>query len=559
MKILLSIFRISYRALERDLYNRNFDFNSWSVFKRDNYEALNTLVFKYVSRSEFSVGDVSMDDSRQLLLDALHEILFDHYSQRLSIYDTCQRLRILNENSFALISLFISYKSIFRKVISSIYRSIKTRVVQFNVGSESTVVVTIGFPAHAFSVDKLATKNQSSIPCNFKNSFGEYFLAKYCFENGGVELISVDEFVRSSKSRESPPETQFSVNQNVSELARCNTTVIWSLSPIAVNIIEVFNQLIEIGRQFFKNKNHSLFVSIIYLMYWARSVSYIRMLSPLMSRVLSIYALPIGRPLGLLPYLAQIKGKLIYYSYSQNLCEPPTNYLNIGREFRQGWVEQIAIGDMSPDAWRLFGHSVGFTDIFEYINTFRKRVNTTFGYRLPVSDGSQKLQNPIMLGYEVVPMNMTLQSKRYIIVFDVPPEGRRSQYKRHFCGSPANEELVVRNFLTDIAEACSKSNFTLVVKPKYSLINYSKEYRDFLAELTRKYVGRVQLLSPYGRVALLLQAASASINMPYTSTKLICDSLGVKSRYYMPAPFKWDCEDGTIFGILELDRFLSEL
>jgi hypothetical protein len=560
MNILASIFRLSFRALEQGIGKDVADFDSWSEFKMQTYEHLNKLVFEWVSSSDFSTDTISENSGRQLLLDALHEIIFEHYEKRLNIYDTCVRLGILSERSFTYLSLMVSYAGFFRRCASAVYASLKCRTFKLNTKAASKVVFAIGFPEHAFSVGNSNVNDQRTVAHTLHSSFGEYFLETYRPEATNTTLITIDEYVRASKSREQKSGSDLPLlEQNAKTVSRYKTGSRWSALVIVWQLLASARQLIELGQRLFKSRNRNWLANIFYFIYWSRSISYFRMAERVGGCVEAIYALPFGAPLGLIPYIESSRAKLVYFNYSQNLCEPPTKYLNLGRVFHQTWDARAAMADMSPDAWRVCGKAVGFNDVFEYMNSFRNYMNSHFGYRLPLNDDSQPPQLPMMLGYETVEKNPKVQPGKYIVVFDVPPEEHRSQYMRHFCGSPFGGAKVVEEFLNDLAKSCRINGFRLVLKPKYSLDNYSPEYRKFLFGLREIYGSDFGLLSPYSRIDVILSGASASVNMPYTSTKIICDWIRVPSVYYLPLRLRWSNQNQIIFGEMELNKFLSEL
>jgi hypothetical protein len=522
-RILRLIFLLSYDALRRNLAEP--DYAAWSERKSRIHRRLNIAVFRFVSAAAFRQPRLADNKNKQLMLDILQEVVADHLKRRLSLYKLSARLGKPNRNLFLLAATFATYFDVLKKALLATLRNLKGREIDAGV-SAGPVVLTIGFPEHSFSVSAREGK-LSEIP----SSFADFFLARYA----DATLLSVDEYVRPSKRRED--EKTLQDGSLSTTLPRCKSTRRFSAGRFISNMLHVAREIAALIPRLLRHRGVALFELMSYT-YWARSFDYVRIAGLLGTRLEAIFVLPLSSGLGILPHLRATHEKLICYSYSQNYCEPPTVLLARERYFSTDCDCRIALADISPDAWRISGKAEGFTDVFEYMNSLKRFLNRQFALELPIDGFSQSSQQPLLLGYETAGAGIPQRGARYIVIFDVPPEARHEQLSRHFCGNLSYDFSVVSEFLRELAQACVECGFDVFLKPKYSLGNYAAEYGRLLRDLLTDYKSRFQLLSPYTNARAVIESAAASISMPFTSMKLVCDHASLPSFYYMPERFR---------------------
>ena len=560
-QILPIIFHFSFRALSYGMKENKPDFHAWSETKAKTYGRLNKIVFRWVSRNQFIKPELADNKARQFLLDVLHEIVWDHYKNRLSLYKFCTKYNAFDKKFFVFASMLIAYKGIFKQFIYAALKNLKVRT--FAPSPDATnLVFTIGFPEHSFSVSD-AQKIDRNGQTEYPSSFGEFFLNKYAGKTQNTEIVSIDEYVRTSKSGSSEQDRDKGAQLAVISLTRHKTQHRWGGATLLPRMYIFIFGMVTLAGSLFKRNSDCMF-EIMYFIYWARSLDYLRIINTAGKQVDAVFALPFSAPLGLIPYLKSTSEKLVYYSYSQNLCEPPTIFINRGRDYDPEWDHRIALSDMSPDAWSITGKAEGFNDIFEYINSFRRFLNARYSYKLPVADFSQSVQIPALLGYEIISEHIEALEGRYIVVFDVPPQERKIQFSGNFCGSPMYEHSVTVEYLHELTQACVKHGLKLFLKPKYSLHNYSTQYNHFLHSLGKRYGSSFRLLDPYGSTRHVLRSASGCVSMPFTSMKWVCDYINIPSIYYMPESFrsaftKGGASANVHFGEDELANFLKTL
>jgi hypothetical protein len=522
-RILRLIFQLSFKALSRNLVESDYD--AWSERKGRIQRRLNMAVFRFASAAAFHRPALASHKNKQFLLDALQEVVTDHLKRRLSLYRFCAVFGRPNARIFLFAATIAMYCDVLKKALFATARNLKFRA--FDVGSGSgAVVLAIGFPEHSFSVS-LREGKLSAIPA----SFGDFFTARY----PGATLISVDEYVRPSKSREDHETAQ--MDRRSKSLTRHKSERRWHAGVTIRRMCRMAWEIGALAPRLVRCRGAALFELMFYV-YWARGFDYVRMAEELGKRLEAIFVLPLSSGLGMLPHLSATHEKLICYSYSQNYCEPPTTLLNQERHFNTSCDYRTALAEISPDGWRISGKAEGFTDIFEYVNSLKRFLRTRFSLELPVDGFSQPLQQPLLLGFETAGARLPERKARYIVIFDVPPEARHHQLSRHFCGNLSYDFSVVSDFLRELSQTCIECGFEVFLKPKYSLQNYAAEYGRLLRELLAAHPSHFHLLSPYGDARPVLESAAASVSMPFTSMKLLCDHVSLPSLYYLPERFR---------------------
>ena len=550
--ILGLIFKVSYRSLDKNLYVTKDDYIDWSERKSVNNILINRLVYRWISKNVFFKDALENHKNRSFVLDVIYELYHAHLRRRLTVFHISK-----NENYFVTLSFMYLYLDVIIKVFKVMLQNIRTRKSPHAVRNRNPKIIALGFPAHSFSFRKsdVCVKKKD----NVFFSFGEYYRNKHLKEKRRFSLYSIDEYIRSSSEFKKNKKNKF--HSIPASLDRYS-------SSRNINIFLFFKKNIKfmgrilwilIGRA--ENK-HNRLLELMYYVFHARCLDYIKLISEVEKDLEAIYALSFSQNLGLLPYLKSTSSKLIYYSYSQNLCEPPINYLNSGREVNTHSNYRDVLADLSPDAWKVSGKCVGFTDVSEYVNLVKKYINYKFGYKIPFDDFIQQNEQPSMLGYEIIGAEEI--NFKYIVVFDTPPQSRANEFSGFMSGNLNLKFEVISEFLLEVIQVCSKQGLVVYLKPKYSMSNYSLKYSEFLYDLLGKYRSHFFIIDPYCNTKEMVQRAEGCVCMPYTSIKLLCESLNIPSKYYMPESYKAaytrvSIDPNLICGKSELSKFISNL
>lgn len=153
-------------------------------------------------------------------------------------------------------------------------------------------------------------------------------------------------------------------------------------------------------------------------------------------------------------------------------------------------------------------------------------------------------------------------SGRYIALFDVTPF-RYSRFCEFGMDNLFYTPAVANSFVRDVIELSRQVGVQVLWKRKRNVGRSAHpKYRNFVESL--HYGDDLQLLAPEISAIRVIQASSAVISMPFTSTALIARSLGVPSVYYDPSGIV-QRDDRAAHGIEiligrdELDRWIKEL
>ena len=556
MEVIREIFSISYKVLRRLDDNNELQLNKWVEIRNETYLALNELVFRRVGELQFATTLIDADAVRQLILNSLSEVAEDHIKVRLKIYHLCRSLKLLNVNLYCFISFICFYIKTISKVLKGTVFSLKSYSLKsINIDPAVRIVIAVGFPRHSFSLEKNQFKSTEENG-KFYPSFAEYLKDTHITKEDRVKLISCNEYERLSKEKENDSHFVNSVADVPVTLDRIKLAPKFLPARIISRVFLAGGMLrscIFTSRQCFS-------VGIFYYISWCRSIGLNEIFAKLDDRIDAIYALPFSNKLGVIPVEKNKNRKLIFYNYSHNMGVPPNSFLHRCNEYSSKFKLEVAMAEMPPTLWRISGEAVGFTDIYEYLNSFRIYLNSHFGYRLPLNTGRQSPQKPVMIGFERKQNSISEKKDiRYVLVFDVPPETPEEYFGSHFAGNHLGQFEVVKSFIDEVLDVCIERDFKVLLKPKYSLSNYVPEYGEYLSELSTTHENSFEVLDPYASIGPAISLAVASIAMPYTSIKLVGDCAGVKSTYYLPDQFKYNDDGTTLFGRSELSSFLEKV
>jgi polysaccharide biosynthesis PFTS motif protein len=146
----------------------------------------------------------------------------------------------------------------------------------------------------------------------------------------------------------------------------------------------------------------------------------------------------------------------------------------------------------------------------------------------------------------------------------VPPEDEYSQLKRSLIGDMTANLEFIDSFLSDFININISSDFVILYKPKYSLGNYSNEYKKVINSLIDKFYDKFVLLDPYVRFEDLMNITDLAISFPYTSTYKFAKYSGVNSFFYIPDAYIKDFifygkRNDCLYGIESVNSYISSL
>ena len=278
-----------------------------------------------------------------------------------------------------------------------------------------------------------------------------------------------------------------------------------------------------------------------------------------LKNIQNIFTLPLEN-IGLLKYNNEFLEKIIAFNYSQNsLIMPSPNLDNIYKQKK--FLEYMPLYHLS-----LSENSYGFTSIYSSINKIKQKLNNEFGLNFFIRKNVPD-EIPITLGYEKVNFiaidQKKLKKQKVISIFDVPPDSYYNQLSRSTNGDKINGFDFVENFMIETIKTSIDNGFAVIIKPKYSLYNYKNRYGDLLKTIKKKYKDKLIIADPYVRLDNIVKFSCASINMPYTSTKIIFEKNNIPSIYYVPKKYKQNFKinnDSSIrYGLSSLTLFIKQI
>lgn len=563
-KFLLYVFRLSYIAIEFG-FDEKTSFYRWSLIKRKLDKRINVAIFKIVSKTNLDCLGLSDKFLQQFLLDTLSELILRHYKRRLKLYKLCQKIPYNSKNTFIYLSIVYSYYDEFARLISA-FNSLRYRYKLNTQELPDKINLSIGFPEHAFSTSAIECGENNIInPIAPFSSFGEYLSSEDYPKLQGCNLISVDEYTRASKINE---QDELDSKDNSSDIMSYPRTLISKEKNLKFFFLRfplVVKESIKLFLHCIQKINYIL-IGVVFIRKWIRLFSFNELLSNIGKQNINIgyiYVLPFS-DVGLLKYDEKISSLLTTYNYGSNIFIPPVYDIHKPRKDDVSIELDDMLSAVPVGAFSLSGKSIGFTNVFTQVNDIKKAVNTKYDCKLPVELNTKIAQQPLLMGYENNENNKSVKFSEYIAIFDVPPESMGSQFARSLTGDKLCSYDIIEAFLSECTNACVLAGYNVLYKPKYSLSNYSKEYRKLIDGFKKKYGDKFFVINPYANIIPVLKEVGASINFPYTSTKLIADAIKLPSTFYIPdnyrkSFYKDSLSQDLLIGKSELMLFLSKI
>ena len=530
------ISKISYGYLEK-LLDDKVDLLNWSAHKRDYCKKFNLSNIKYVRN--FSHGR----------LDKINGNDFRYTSELITYHLECREkifrfVKIFNKIYrkyifYRLIKLNIFFK-ISKKILQSILKSGQIYKVPIEVG-DARLDLAIGFPAHAFSIVKF----EKNITKAVYSSLGEYLFQ----ESSGAKILSIDEYERPSRLREEGKAV------GAPQINRSITYKYYSF----VFFFEVMIGAIFFGfKKLFEGVEFSRV--ILDASEYINSRKYLKLINDLSktkSKVNNIYLLPFDTRLTFIgDFLREVN--VSHFNYSANVFIPPSRFWWCENDdFDTRKIDEV-FEDFNFVLFQLNWGTVGFSNLKKLLDSVKNKI---FFLDSEKKNIYIQPQIPVALGYEVVAPQIK-KFKNSIAVFDVPPESLSGQIKRTFSADLMANFEAIKKFNEDILSLAKKHDIHVIFKPKYSLTNYSEEYKLLFNELSNKYGDQFELINPYTSMESISELVDMTISYPYTSSQPFFKKLGIRSVYYINecyrSVFKSDSDHKDfVIGASELDSLLK--
>jgi len=502
--------------------------------KRKNDGSLNKLCVDYLSSLiKFKRVQDSNEEQKDLIL--LASILRKQFKIRALV---SRHFYFLNSIHLKCgIALIWLYTQLLKSYVSQIFST----PFEFQIDKDvlgKRINFTIGFPQHSFNYKKNLT--------SFPSSFAEYLVLSRIEADKQDFLISLDGYQRKSIKKDG---STYSVDSEIHSLEVINAEKKISIKSILERLRYIFQILTDFRQQstalYFAECSQRMLI-ISHLIFIEKMKNY--------NQVIKVYILPFSDYL-MLPFSKEVKGHSNVYFYSDNMLIPPTAFLFDG--LLQEKLNKFEDGNYSS----IYGikGAAGFVRVNNYLNKIAHDIFLGQEKEGPIIEK----ELPSMLGFERLLKVEEFHEAYVVSIFDVPPESAFLQFCRSATADKTSDIEFVSEFLSDFKNESFNSDVKFLYKPKYSLMNYSEDYRALITSL-KDFMGKsLIILDPYVRVGDIIEKSDLVVSLPYTSTKRFAEFYGKKSLYYVPTKYSklfraysgYSAE--TIYGKKELMNFIN--
>jgi hypothetical protein len=382
----------------------------------------------------------------------------------------------------------------------------------------------VGFPQHAFNYEE-----NISTP----NSFYEFLLQNKIL--GNSELVSLDEYVRPSKFRESSK-----ISNNIENVLSANRLIL-TKNTIRNKLFNIFRKAGVALREY---KGQKIPFSFFHFIFFCRQFNFYsevcQVLNKLKTRnniISGLYFLSFTDQ-GLFKYLNNEDLKISVFSYSQNLFTPPANY-NFQVVYNNS-IEEISdyhISECDASIFSLFfENAINCNFAISHFNNLKIYLNNKYSIDLRIYTLNDKFRYFANLGYEGIEILNIPINQVSVIIFDVPIESYIQSLGNNFCGDITMSKDFIENFYCEIFKFLKMYKYQIYIKPKYALIENS-EYYLFICELANKFGDNIHVINPYSKLKTQSNLFSGNINFTYTSTTYTMKHLTYSSFFYVPEKY----------------------
>lgn len=479
------------------------EIKEWLKYKIKIYPLIGSLIIKICKESSFKGRYIDATHRDQFIIEVIHFIYLILLESRKTPFNIIYNINI--------------YFYLFYKIIIDFFKSIikSSFEYRYEFDPNNKYIIIYGFPSHAFNY------SQKIETVNF--SLAEYLVKKYG-TNQGYNFLTINEFKRDYGNK----------------LTSDSILNLYRQSPIKkINYFRLFYNFFEsIFKLFLSFFNKNTYLSVYELILNNNSKSLENLLSN-NDNIVTLYKLATNS-LGAINYKNKFHYKIVNYVYSQNFCECPTKYLN-----KYPHEDIFEASDFSIDAFLAYGGAVGYTNIWSYLNTYRKNNGLAYTDSSLISK-----ETDCLIGYQNLNLN-NIQFK-YILLFDIPPYSQESSIYNHIIGNKILSYNVLQSFIREIVIFAKQRNYKIVLKPKFNLNKYSAEYKKLLT------TENIIVSDPYCKSDELIKNSEIVINIPYSTTKIVSEFYGKPSIFFLPGFLEFDFKDynfeNIVFGIKGLNN-----
>jgi hypothetical protein len=522
-RLLYEFLRISYNSLSY-IGISNDKFNVWSEKQHILNFKINNLVFNYIASSQPVEKKLTYYSS--ILLDLIIRLVYKHYGHRVKIYKLTINIPFASEAIF----IFLSILYLFIDQLLSLLRSIVRLkndyfIFENNCKSKKNSIIVFGFHKNAFTFDDSI---KTGAACT---SFGEYLHSLF----NKHEVISINEYQPSTDEYIGFYGRHIRIDSEISrKIAQKKTNYF--------NFIKRFICLIK----YLANNNsiysfNNFLLNMVYLDKRILTYEFENILKNIdleKHKIKEIVFLP-HSDTGLLRYKVDFQAKITVFNYSENVFLKPSNHLFLIEGLHDESNLKNILMEAPLSAFNLRGRSMGFTDVFSKIDKIILSIDNVFNTNLFIKGiSSNSMQIPSNLGCKYVMHPSYKRSEKYIAIFDVPPFKREKQFSSFICGNLTRDYEIIFNFLKSCVATSINSGNSVILKPKYSLYLYDSRYKLLYDQLKEEYKDNILIVDDNTSIVSVFQFTHKVISMPYTSTKIIAESLNIPSVYYVPEEYR---------------------
>jgi len=466
------------------------EFEDWVKYKEKKYFEINSAIFK--SKNKLSYRQNYYHQSSDMVMEGLYWIYRMQLKNRVKIIRKLKKIGIYSIRNF----IFFSKIILFAQLTYSIMKYCRRYFLKYSIDSNVQYDLSVGFPSHSFIV----SSDNEDVSTSFANFY------KKINQSSDKRLLNLGVYTRPSAKND--------VLKRESSLVIATPTEKFGVSTYdfiycAQNIKYFLKDLINNGVLF-----------ALYLLGKKIQIHPLRTFIKENKNINNVYIL-IYSEFNFLKYDKWIGGKCITFAYAQNFYEFPCRYNFDKKNIEENLDNELRY--ISPNSWAISGQFIGYTDVTNYTKMIRSKYD--------FSHHNNDFHSPAVLGYETNQINFD-EEKKYAVIFDTPPESTGENLSNHICGDFFATLSYCKNWLIEVVGILNSIGYPIIIKPKYSLVNYSKEYRDLMEFLIKDH--NVIVINPYETLASIKRKSNFWISMPFSSTHELASIWGISSFFYMP-------------------------
>jgi hypothetical protein len=486
---------------------RNHNFN----------ELTDKQVFKLFIKNNLIINKIIFKESKKFSRIDFRQYFF--YSLISFVFSNLKNRRV----SFILFYMLIINNQ-FYKIIKALYSYSKIVINNKNKIINKKSIISFGFPAHSFNLSQ-----------DKYNSYGDFLNLK--FKN--FSIFSINEYANKNTI----------INKNLDDLKKIKSKkrnqlfFKFSLILFMSNLSELLKNYVSI------RKKMNLLIAIEFLIFKLKESYLNNLLKYFFQENISIkeiHFLPFNN---LTPKNIISNVKIRSFFFADSISIMPIynfkNYNNFNFFFKYIPFNNFTLGESC------YGRNISKNIVS---NILKKKL------LFPENNSLKKKFIYCNLGF-TADKNCKQYKKKYLVLLDNPPKKNINIFGEYVSLNPLENFSFYKNFFLEIAEASKYLKIKVLFKPKYMVNNiyYSNDYYLFLEEIKKSF-NNIDIIDPYAKISLLINAAKMSVSYPYSTSLRLFKSHKVKSFYYIPSDFIFlknymTCNE-TIYGTSELKNIL---